>query len=234
MSAERRRQIAEIIDGYDTEIKGLNDGKADTWGSYREELLASGLDASSVKAEIAALKAAIVKRRKLVTHPAEIQETDRLIEEIVTELLSMDPSRVRTHEAAEHVRPPRPPRSAYQPPRMASPRELIQARRGGKPDTHDPETGEVSDPDPGLVDMVNDLQAGGVSIEEKLSPTADRPAGLDPMAHLQDAVQASKPYRVTDLAPATVAPDPDVSPLIADKAARMAEAAKLLGQGAAE
>lgn len=104
---------------------------------------------------------------------------------------------------------------------------------------HDRETGEVlgDAPAPAVVAEAQALADMGVTIEVTRAtgvplPGPDEP---DPIRHLQAAVDAvpaarPQPYRVTGPAPAPVAPDPDLSPLIADAAARQAAARRLLGQ----
>lgn len=64
ISPDKARSIADAIDAYDEDISALQEGKRDTFTSLREELEAEGLDRAEVKAEIAALKAAITIRAK--------------------------------------------------------------------------------------------------------------------------------------------------------------------------
>lgn len=67
IDAAKARSIADAIDAYDEDISALQEGKRDTFASLRVELEAEGLDRAAIKAEIAALKAAIsirAKRRK--------------------------------------------------------------------------------------------------------------------------------------------------------------------------
>lgn len=64
ISPDKARSIADAIDAYDEDIAALQEGKRATFASLREELEAEGLDRAEVKAEIAALKAAITIRAK--------------------------------------------------------------------------------------------------------------------------------------------------------------------------
>lgn len=227
-TAERRRQIAEVIDGYDGEIKSLNEGKADTWASYREELLAEGSTAADVKAEAAALKAAILKRRKLAARPAEVEESDRLVEEIVTELLAPRPSRARTHEGHGD--------------------ETGEVEDGAEPTVS--LNGKGAMPLGQFVKIANALESpvglaiaagfiAGVKLDqERQAESAPAPAPPDETewaAAIRHArsVHCDKPYRVTDPAPVPVEPDPGAPLLIADAVARQAAARELLGQAEA-
>lgn len=64
IAAEKARSIADAIDAYDEDIAALQEGKRDTFASLRIELEDAGFDRATIKAEIAALKAAITIRAK--------------------------------------------------------------------------------------------------------------------------------------------------------------------------
>lgn len=76
--ASRAREIADAIDAYDADIKVLQDGKRDTFGEVRGELEGLGLDKANVRLEMAALKAAIVKRAKRRDDAESVEERDAL------------------------------------------------------------------------------------------------------------------------------------------------------------
>lgn len=64
IAAAKARSIADAIDAYDEDIAALQEGKRDTFASLRADLESAGFDRATIKAEIAALKAAITIRAK--------------------------------------------------------------------------------------------------------------------------------------------------------------------------
>lgn len=78
ITAERAREIADAIDAYDEQIKDLQDGKRETFASLRADLEALGLDRANIRDEMAALKAAIVKRAKRRTDADAVDERDAM------------------------------------------------------------------------------------------------------------------------------------------------------------
>jgi len=99
-----RRQLADEIDAYEAEIKTLNEGKADTFKSYRAQLEAGGMEPRRASAELAATKAAIARRRKLREDPTKVREKDDLTDEILDEIMD-SPSRARESIQSEPASP---------------------------------------------------------------------------------------------------------------------------------
>lgn len=83
ITPEIARQVADVIDVYDADIKVLQDGKRDTFGEVRAELEALGLDKATIRLEMAALKAAIVKRAKRRVDAEAADERDALTDRIL-------------------------------------------------------------------------------------------------------------------------------------------------------
>ncbi|MGU9981518.1 hypothetical protein ACJ4V0_15895 [Phreatobacter sp. HK31-P] len=81
-----RLQIADAIDAYDAEISVLQSGKLCTFVSYREALKGQGVAADAVRAEVAALKAAIRQRRALANPSPGAEEREALADEILLEI----------------------------------------------------------------------------------------------------------------------------------------------------
>lgn len=89
-----RAGLADEIDGFDLQIKALNDAKSAGYKAYREQLEDAGMEPRRAAAEVAATKAAIVKRRKLRENPDDAREKDDLIDAILMEIMDR-PSRAR-------------------------------------------------------------------------------------------------------------------------------------------
>ena len=89
-----RAGLADEIDGFDLQIKALNEQKSAAYKAYREELEDAGMEPRRASAEVAATKAAIAKRRKLRENPDEAREKDDLIDAILVEIMAR-PSRAR-------------------------------------------------------------------------------------------------------------------------------------------
>jgi uncharacterized protein (UPF0335 family) len=133
--------------------------------------------------------------------------------------------------------------------REASPvRKSVRKVQAAKPaPRHDPETGEITEPAEvraldGIANAeTSAIEAGhqpaGAPLHSITEPAPQPNARAVAEAHasaLGITGARPRPYRVTDPAPEPVAPDQDVSPLIADAAALQAAARKLLaGMGAA-
>lgn len=89
-----RKGLADEIDAIDASIKDLNASKSEAYQAYREQLEGTGMEARRAGAELAAVKAAIVKRRKLAQDPDAVAEKDDLIGTILAEIQAR-PSRAR-------------------------------------------------------------------------------------------------------------------------------------------
>lgn len=89
-----RAGLADEIDGFDLQIKALNEMKSGAYKAYREQLEDAGMEPRRAAADVAATKAAIVKRRKLHENPDETREKDDLIDSILVEIMAR-PSRAR-------------------------------------------------------------------------------------------------------------------------------------------
>ena len=81
-----RKECADAIDAYDEEISILNEGKRDTFASYRQRLVEEGHGPDAVKAELAALKAAIKRRRAVAKDSVAVDQHDALTDEVFTEI----------------------------------------------------------------------------------------------------------------------------------------------------
>ncbi len=95
-----RKGLADEIDAIDASIKDLNASKSDAYKAYREQLEDTGVEPRRAVAELAATKAAIVKRRKLATDPDAVAEKDDLIDAILTEIQAKSS---RAHEAEQNL-----------------------------------------------------------------------------------------------------------------------------------
>jgi len=95
-----RAGLADEIDGFDLQIRSLNEQKSAAYKAYREQLEDAGMEPRRAAAEVAATKAAIVKRRKLRENPDEAREKDDLIDAILVEIMAR-PSRAREASYAE-------------------------------------------------------------------------------------------------------------------------------------
>jgi hypothetical protein len=93
-----RSEMADAVDALDADIADLQEAKRNLFASYRADLEGTH-DKDAVKAEIAALKAAIRRRQKAVADPENEQAVD-LAEEIFTEITARAPRATRTYEAA--------------------------------------------------------------------------------------------------------------------------------------
>ncbi|MER9217901.1 hypothetical protein NKI48_03050 [Mesorhizobium sp. M0644] len=89
-----RAGLADEIDTIDASIKDLNGSKSDAYKAYREQLEDTGMDGRRAAAEVAAVKAAVAKRRKLAADPEAVAEKDDLIDAILAEIMAK-PSRAR-------------------------------------------------------------------------------------------------------------------------------------------
>lgn len=93
-----RKSLADDIDALDAQIKDLNESKRDAYNDFREQLEGEGMDGRRASAELAATKAAIARRRKLLQDPEAVHERDDLIDDILTEIM---PSLARAREGAD-------------------------------------------------------------------------------------------------------------------------------------
>lgn len=80
IESARAREFADLIDAYDRDISALQESKREAFSELRVELEGAGFDKASIRADVAALKAAIVKRAKRRVDADGIQERDDLIE----------------------------------------------------------------------------------------------------------------------------------------------------------
>jgi hypothetical protein len=83
-----RKSLADAIDGYEAEIKLLQDGKAETYAAYREQMKSTGAGKDAVRLEMLAIKTAIRQRRALAEDASGVEERDSLTDEILTEIRS--------------------------------------------------------------------------------------------------------------------------------------------------
>lgn len=95
---DKARSIADAIDAYDEDIAALQEGKRDTFASLRADLEAEGLDRASIKAELAALKAAITIRAK--RRKDDAAEEREALTETYLDVLAGAPRATHTREAA--------------------------------------------------------------------------------------------------------------------------------------
>ena len=93
-----RKDLADTIDEYDAQIATLNEGKSETYKDYRAQLEAAGMKPRRAAAELAATKAAIARRRKLMTDGEAVREKDALTDEILDEIM---PSLTRAREGSQ-------------------------------------------------------------------------------------------------------------------------------------
>lgn len=216
-AAAKLRHVIGRVERIDEQIAGLNMDKSEVY----QEAKSFGLD-------VKALKALVSKRRKVSKDPAAFTELEAVVE-LYEMALESRSSRARTRETADET-------------------------------PHNPETGEVlgDAPAPAESAAIATVRIGDgpeISLEDfrKAAQSINTPAGQaaadgarDPVTGIASPVEAlgaiikerhpeaaTAPYRVTDPAPVPAAPDPDVSPLIADQAARQAAARRLLGQAEA-
>lgn len=98
IAADKARSIADAIDAYDEDIAALQEGKRDTFASLRTELEEAGLDRATIKAEIAALKAAITIRAK--RRKDDFAEDREVLTESYLDAIAGAPRATRTREAA--------------------------------------------------------------------------------------------------------------------------------------
>lgn len=219
MSATRRRNIADEMDAIDGQIWDLQQAKKDAYGSYREALKKDGLRDHDIKLEVEALKKAIARRRKLIEKPGEVEETDAKVDEIVADLMTKPKLGTRL---ATHARPAR-----AETPHDPTTGEVLGDAPAPAPDSLGPLRTQEEQPSP------SEPRSLTVGSPQYFSPAACANPAAAQEANGQSGMTATTPYRVTDPAPVPAAPDPDVSPLIADAAARQAAARRLLGQAEA-
>jgi hypothetical protein len=92
--ASRRVGIADTIDEYDMLIREHNESKADTFTCYRADLEKEGMSKEQIKAELAALKAAIRRRQKAVVDPQAVEFQAALVDEIYEQLKTGTPNAI--------------------------------------------------------------------------------------------------------------------------------------------
>jgi hypothetical protein len=93
-----RKEMADAVDEIDRDIAALQASKRDLFVSYREGL-ADTMDKDAIKADVAALKAAIRRRQKLQADP-EAASVAELADEIFDEITSFAPRATHAREAA--------------------------------------------------------------------------------------------------------------------------------------
>jgi hypothetical protein len=95
-----RSEIADAVDALDADIADLQEAKRNLFASYRAECECEhAMDKDAVKAEIAALKAAIRRRQKAVADPDAEQAVD-LADEIFAEISAPAPRATHVREEA--------------------------------------------------------------------------------------------------------------------------------------
>jgi hypothetical protein len=90
-----RKSLADTIDAYDEQSKEINDGKRETFESYRIQLANSGWSKDAIKSEVEAVKAAIRRRRLMLKDAAAVEEKDALVEEVLAEITGHAPRATR-------------------------------------------------------------------------------------------------------------------------------------------
>jgi endonuclease/exonuclease/phosphatase family metal-dependent hydrolase len=93
-----RSEMADAVDALDADIADLQEAKRNLFASYRADLEGTH-DKDAVKAEIAALKAAIRRRQKAVADPENEQAVD-LADEIFAEISAPAPRATHVREEA--------------------------------------------------------------------------------------------------------------------------------------
>jgi hypothetical protein len=126
ITAQRAREVADAIDAYDEQIKDLQDGKRETFASLRAELEDLGLDRANIRDEMAALKAAIVKRAKRRTDADAVDERDAMTDSYL-DLIERSAARA-THAIATAV--PNGSATEHQPARSSAERDPQSAKHG--------------------------------------------------------------------------------------------------------
>lgn len=94
----RAREFADLIDAYDGEIAALQESKREAFSGLRVQLEAAGHGKPTIRAEIAALKAAIAKRAKRRIDADGVQERDELTESYLDVIEAPAPRAMRPHE----------------------------------------------------------------------------------------------------------------------------------------
>lgn len=79
--------LADDVDATDSAIADLNAHKSDTYKAYKSQLEEGGMDPRRASAEVAALKAAIARRRKLLADPEAVSAKDELIDGFLAEIM---------------------------------------------------------------------------------------------------------------------------------------------------
>lgn len=97
LSAERSRQIADIIGEYEAMNATANAGKSDTWEAVREELRGMGLRGGEISLEIAKLKRGVAMHILRTTNPEKAQATDERDEGAVEYLHAIETAASRVH-----------------------------------------------------------------------------------------------------------------------------------------
>jgi hypothetical protein len=93
-----RKEMADAVDEIDRDIAALQASKRDLFVSYRDDLAVT-MDKDAIKAEVAALKAAIRRRQKFQADIEAASVAD-LADEIFDEITSLAPRATHVHEAA--------------------------------------------------------------------------------------------------------------------------------------
>lgn len=100
IESARARSFADLIDTYDAEIAALQESKREAFSDLRAEMETAGHNKASVKADIAALKAAIGKRAKRRANADAVQEHDELTDSYLDAIERNAPRATHTYEAA--------------------------------------------------------------------------------------------------------------------------------------
>lgn len=235
-TAAKLRHIIGRVERIEEQVSGLNEDKSEV---YQE--------AKSFGLEIKAVKALVAKRRKVAKDPSAFTELETVVE-LYEAALESRPARMQVRARAEtsessqeefdeetgEITEPVEVRAQQGIANADTPAVEVAHEAAGAPlySSEEPapqSNGAVLD---ALIERARTHVMTDGEREAQARSFAYGNAAIDNPDVTREMVAAA-PCRVTDPAPEPAAPDPDASPLIADAAARMEAARKLLGQAGA-
>lgn len=101
IESARAREFADLIDTYDADISALQESKREAFAELRVVLESEGHNKASIRADVAALKAAVAKRAKRRIDADGVEEQDSLTDSYLDVIEAPAPRATRTYEGTQ-------------------------------------------------------------------------------------------------------------------------------------